>query len=51
MFSDATPPCEGSKPLRADRFRDVLEEHPDTEFERARACCHRNIAPPATIDG
>ena len=24
----------------------TLEQHPDTEFERGRGCCRRNIAPP-----
>src|SRR5881397_1511151 len=28
--------------------RNVLEQHPDTEFERSRTCCRRDIAPPAT---
>jgi len=32
--------------LRDPSLQGGSEQHPDTEFERGRTCCRRNIAPP-----
>jgi site-specific DNA recombinase len=36
----------GIRTRAASLLRGALEQHPDTEFERGRGCCHRNKAPP-----